>query len=242
MSRAPMLVAATVPVASIAWTIHLAAAPDPFAADAGLTVAVGLLIFSVVDAAGIVLSRGRWARWLGQAIVAAGGVLFVVTDGAAASYVAVALSAVALVGLTGPWLDGWIRQRPSVEGPGPRPMGVVFGALALVPLAGVASPAGLEVWHGVVGATGVVLAWGYARAMAWALWALRLALPLVAIPGIVIGPWGGAVLLAAAIAVVTTLAWSHESLLAVQPLLDRRPPPRIGTARGEQPGTEPADG
>ncbi len=116
MNRAPILVAATVPVASIAWTIHLATAPDPFAVDAGLTVAVGLVIFSVVDAAGIVLSRGRWARWLGHTIVAAEGALFVITDGAATSYIAVALSAAAVVGLTGPWLDGWIRQRPSAEG------------------------------------------------------------------------------------------------------------------------------
>ena len=140
------------------------------------------------------------------------------------------MTGVTLIGLAGPWLDGWIRKRPAAEGPGPRPLGVVFGLLALVPAVGIAAPSGLSAWHGVLGAAGVLLAWSYSRAQLWALWATRLTLPLIAIPAAVQGPWGGAAALLALVAMITAFAWTSEALLAVNPLMDRLPGPRLGSA------------
>ena len=230
MSRAPFVIAGSVVAASIGWTIHLASEPDPFAADAALTVALGLVVISVIDAAGLLLSRGRWSRWLGYAIAGGEGTLFVLTEGTATGVVAIAVTGVALVGLAGPWLDGWIRARQAAEGPGPRPLTVVFGLLALLPAVGVASPSGLSAWHGVLGGAAVLLVWSYSRALLWALWAVRLGLPFISIPAIVSSPWGGAVLLAAITFVTSAAAWARESLLAVNPLIDRLLGPRVGTA------------
>ncbi len=229
MSRAPQAIAAGMVAASIAWTIHLGAAPDPFAADAGLTVALGFVLFSVIDAAGILLSRGRWSRWLGYVLLGGEAGLFVATDVTAAGVVGIAVTGVTLIGLAGPWLDGWIRKRPAAEGPGPRPLGVVFGLLALVPAVGIAAPSGLSAWHGVLGAAGVLLAWSYGRAQLWALWATRLTLPLIAIPAAIQSPWGGAAALMALVATITAFAWTREALLAVNPLMHRLPGPRVGT-------------
>lgn len=235
MSRAPQIIAAGVVAASLAWTVHLGTAPDPFAADAGLTVAVGIVVLSVIDAAGILLSRGRWSRWLGYALLAAEGALFLITELSPTSVVAVALTGSSLVGLSGPWLDGWLRRRPAAEGPGPRPLGVVFGLLAVLPVIGLASPSGLTTWHGVLGGAAVLLVWSYARAQLWALWAIRLVLPFIAAPAVLQSPWGGGALLAALVVVVTALAWTREALLAVNPLMDRLPGPRIGTAADRGP-------
>ncbi len=225
------------PAAAIAWTLHLAAAPEPFAVDAALSVALGILIFSVIAVAGILLSRGRWSRWLARAVVTAEALVFVATDPTVAGYTAAGITAAALVAIEGPWLDGWVRKRPSAEGPGPTPIGVVLGGLALTPIVGVASPAGLAVWHGILGAAGVLLAWSYARAMPWSLWAIRVALVPLAVPAIVLSPPAGAVLLSAAVITITALAWAKESFLAVHPMFDRLPGPRSAT-----PGPGPGSG
>jgi len=233
MSRAPFVIAGLVVASSLAWTVHLAGAPHPFSIGSGLVLALGMVMFAVIDAAGLLLSRGRWARRLALLLAAGGGLVFVASDWRVSSGIALGLTAASAVGTRGPWLDGWIRRRPSAEGPGPRPMGVVFGSLGLLPLAGAVTPGTLEVWHGVLGATGVLLAWGYARAHTWGLWAIRLGLPAVAVPAMVTGPWAGAVAMGAAVGVVVALAWTRHARLAVQPLLDRLPGPRIGTVADE---------
>jgi hypothetical protein len=216
--------------AAIAWTLHLGAAPDPFAAASGLMLAAGLVVFSLVDATGLLLSRGRWSRRLGLALAAAGGGIFVGTDGSLVGGVAVLLSGAALLGLTGPWLDGWIRQRPAAEGPGPWPLGVVFGSLALLPAVGIAAPARLTAWHLLLGLSGIALAWGYGRAQLWGLWAIRLGLPLLALPAVLAGPLAGGLLLVALVAGIVVASWTRHARLAVVPLLDRLPGPRIGSA------------
>jgi hypothetical protein len=227
MSRAPYVIVAGIVAASIAWTIHLGGEPDPLAIDSALSIAVGLVVFSVIDAAGLLLSRGRWARRLGFVLTASGAALFVLTELTVMSLAALALSGLSLLGLAGPWLDGWIRKRPAAGGPGVKPLGVVFGLLALIPLAGAVTPSGMTPWHGLIGGAGVLLAWSYSKAQVWALWAVRLALGVVALPAIVNSPPAGALLLAAAVTTTVAFAWFRESLIAVAPLLERLPGPRV---------------
>ncbi|MFQ5554949.1 MAG: hypothetical protein ACE5GC_06220 [Acidimicrobiia bacterium] len=234
MSRSPYVIAAAILAAAVAWTIHLANGPDPFAANSGLAIASGLVAFSVIDAAGLLLARGRWARYLGRTILIAQGALFIATATTAAGLVAVSISAAAAFGLEGPWLDGWIRTRPSAEGPGPRSLAVVFGALAFLPAVGVASPTGLEPWHVLLAGLGVILTWAYARAMVWSVWVIRLGLPVAAIPAVAAGPLAGAVLLGALTVFVTGSAWTRDAMRAANPLFDRLPGPRHHAPRQAQ--------
>jgi hypothetical protein len=138
---------------------------------------------------------------------------------------AVVFAAVALAGYLGPWLKGWVREQPAADGPGAKPTVLVLGSLGLVPLVAIASPAGLSVAHGVLASSALLLAWAYARANLWGLWGLRVVLPIVAVPAMLASPPAGAALIGLAVASLTWLAWSREARLAVQPLMERLPPP-----------------
>jgi hypothetical protein len=233
MSRVgPYTIAALVFLAPAAWSLHLGLEPEPFALSSAAVIAIGLLMGGLIGVAGLLLSRGRWSKNLGRAMIAATLTLAVVVEPTPTYWVALSLSALAMVGLTGPWLKGWVREFAAADGPGTHPVLLVFGALALVPVVGIASPGGLGFTHGVLGGAGVLLGWGYARAEVWALWGLRLALPVLAIGSILQSPWGGGALLAAVVGGVVWLAWTADAQRAVQPLLDRLPGPRVASPPG----------
>ncbi len=233
MSRAvPYTIAALVFLSPAAWSLHLGLEPEPFALSSAAVIAIGLLLGGLIAVAGLLLSRGRWSKNLGRVVVGATLALAVVVEPGSTYWIALGLSALATIGLTGPWLKGWVREFAAADGPGTRPILLVFGALALVPAVGVASPAGLEFTHGVLGGAGVLLGWAYARAEVWGLWGLRVVLPVLAIGSILQSPWGGRVLLVVLVGAVVWLAWTSEAQRAVQPLLDRLPGPRVA-APGE---------
>ncbi len=227
MPTSPQISAALVAVSSTSLAVHLAIAPAPFAPSSAAVVAIGAVVFATLVVVGLVLVRGRWARLLGVAVeiavlgIAATGRDF---DGWALAAVVTALGGLGL--LAGRWLDGWIRGRPSATGPDPKAVGLLLGLLGLVPVAGVASPGGLETSHGALGAAGVLLAWGLGKAQVWALWATRLVLPVVVLLAALVSPLLGGLLLLAWGAALTWLAWSREVGLAVQPLLEDLPGPR----------------
>lgn len=228
MSRAPYVITATVVLTAAAWAIQLGVSPAPFAPGAAAVLALGIAIFAVVAAAGLLLSRGRWAPRLAIIITVAEISLAVVIEEFTVWAVVGIIGAVlSLIGLLGPWLKGWIRERPSAEGPGPKAMGVAFGALALVPAVALSSPAGLDPAHGILGGAGLLLAWGYTRAQLWALWGIRLVLPILALPALYVSPWPGKILLAAIVGVTVGLSWTREAFLAVSPLMERLPGPRV---------------
>jgi hypothetical protein len=219
-------------LASVAWTVHLASGPSPFGQEPGLVLATGLVVFTLVDAAGLSLSRGRWAKILGLIIAGAELCLTVAVELGPWSVAAAALAGSGAAGLLGPWTRGWLRMRPAADGPGPRPMVLALGSLALVPVVAIASPSRLEVWHGVLGGGGVLLAWAYSRAQSWSLWGLRVALPILAVPAAAVSPPGGAILLGSVVLALVALAWTKEARLAIDPIDARLPRPRGGTPRG----------
>ncbi len=106
-------------------------------------------------------------------------------------------------------------------------MALVLGLVGLVPLVAIATPTDITPWHGILGAAGIFLGWSYARAQVWALWAIRLGLPVIAIPAMIRSPLAGAALIAVGAIALTVLSWSKVALLAAQPLMDHLPGPRI---------------
>lgn len=234
MQRAPHLIAAAIFLAAVAAAIHLAGGPGPFTPGSGVVLGIGFLLYGVISVAGLLVSRGRWARRF------ASGTTVAIVAGAAltapwsvASIAAVGLGGAAFVGLTGRWLDGWIRRLPTPDGPGVRVMLLVLGLIGLVPLVALAAPRTISPGHGVLGAAGIFYGWAYSRAEVWAMWAIRTTLPLLAVPALVGSPAPGVVLLTIAVVGLTALAWTREARLAVEPLMDRLPGPR---ALGEKGG------
>ena len=226
MERAPFTISAAIVAGSFALTAHLAIVPEPFASDSAALLATGVIMFALITAAGLLLSRGRWARRLGFAVVTGQLSLGLVVDLGAWEVITLGLNTLALAGLTGPWLRGWLRQRPAATGPGTRPVLLLLIGLALIPSVSIASPSGLHWQHWALAAVALLGALGYSRASGVALWVLRLAIVPVGALAAAASPPIGALYLAAHLTAVATMAWSNESLRAIRPLLDRAYGPR----------------
>jgi hypothetical protein len=220
-------------VSAVAWFIDLGTDPGRFATESAIVLGIGFLMFAGIAGAGLVFTGGRWARRLGAGVAGASLALGAWRDPSWWGAVAVVAAAVALAGFLGPWLKGWVRERPSADGPGAKPTLLVLGSLALVPLVAIVSPTGLSPAHGMLAGGAMLLAWGYTRANIWGLWGLRVALPILVVPAMLNSAPVGAALLGVAVAVLTWLAWSSEARRAVQPLMDRLPPPRLSTPKDE---------
>lgn len=226
MLRAPFVISTAIVAGALALSIHLALQPDPFASGPSAVLAAGVLLFAVITAAGLMLSRGRWALRLAFTMVGAQFGLAMALDIAPWLVAALVLNGVALAGLAGPWLKGWLRLRPAADGPGPRPVLLLLGALAYLPAVAIASPSGLDWQHGFLAGIGVLGAWAYSRALRAGLWLLRFAIPLAAVAAAFASPPAGALYLSVHAVATTYLAWSGESVRAITPLLDRLYGPR----------------
>ena len=107
MQRAPALIAFAILAMSVALALHLAGGRDPFSPGSGVVLGTGFILYAVIAVGGLLLSRGRWVRRLAAGLAAAGLLAASLTaPWSAAAIVAIILSAVALIGLTGRWLDG----------------------------------------------------------------------------------------------------------------------------------------
>ena len=227
MFRMPFIIAGLVMASGFAWTIHLIVAPAPWEPDSALAIAIGTMVFSIVAMGALLLGRGRWTRFFAIGLLLSELLLLLVADVTRWLVAAVILSGLALAGLGGPWFKGWLRERPAADSPGWKPLGLAIGAFGIVPLVGIAAPDGLDPAHGVAGALGILLAWGYLKGGSWALWGLRLAMPLSLLAAALVSPQPGAFTLLVAAGLLVYLAWSEESRLAVQPLPNELPAPRM---------------
>lgn len=211
----PIVISALVAVSGLGWSVALLIDPAPFALSAAAAIAVGLVAYSVIAVAGILLVHAPWSRWLGLGVAAAGPALGVATGFGPAAMLGLVLSAGAIVGMTGPWLNVWIRQRPSATGPAPQAVALALLAIGLAPTVGLANADGLGPFHVVLAAAGLLLSWSYARGHIGGLWGLRLVIPGLAIPATLATPLPGALLVGAIAVVVTVLAWGRRSAAAI---------------------------
>ena len=120
----PYVIAAVVMSTGLAWTLHLIVAPEPWAVDSAFSIAIGTLVLSIVAMTGLLLGRGRWTRYFAIGLIAAELLIVVVADFEPWLFIAVVGSGLALIGLAGPWLKGWLRERPTAGSPGAIPLGL----------------------------------------------------------------------------------------------------------------------
>ncbi len=218
------VVSALLATSSLLASAALVYDPDPLVTGAAGLVAIGLLLYTLIAVAGILLARAPWARWLGVGVTIGALVVIAIAGFDSASKIAaLAVSLVAVAGLAGPWLSVWLRQKP-----GPEPQAVALPLTAVgAPLAvGLAAWSGLTIGALVVAALGPFAAWGYARSFRWGLWFLRIGYPLVAAAAALQLSAPAAILLAGHGIVVALLAWTRQASRAQRPTATPLPEPR----------------
>jgi hypothetical protein len=239
MPRAPFVVSAVIVAGVLALAVQLAVDSEPFAPGPAALLAVGMAALALVAMVGLLLSRGRWSLWLAYTVSAAVLALATVVSAGRWLVAAVVLTLAGVTGLAGPWLRGWLRQRPAATGPGARPVLLLLGALALLPGASVASPSGLSGWHIALVVVAAASAWAYSAAFAAGLWTLRSAVPALSVAAAFASPPAGTAYLAAHGLALGYLAWSGESARPVYPLVDRLYGPRSPRPHQQRAGEGP---
>lgn len=214
VNRPPLFAPAALLAAAIAWTLTLAFGEPVIGSAAAAVAAIDLLLIVVVIIVGLVVARARWARRfsiVALTLMAALALTMAVSNN---WIIALILSGLAVVAVTGPSLDG-LGSPPA--GSGPPPKAVLLALTLLVVPAVVAlatqSPIPWSGWLAVVLAP--VTAWGYGRTFPWALWTARVILPallVISAPG---SSWWGVALLLVAAVFVAWLAWGPDARLAV---------------------------
>jgi hypothetical protein len=229
MSRritAPYLISSLLAASSLLSAAALLLDPDPFAPGAAGLIAIGLLAYTVIAVAGMLLVRAPWARWLGLGATIGAVVVTAITGfDSARALLVIGASLVAVAALAGPWLTVWLRQRPGT-GPEPKAVALPLVALGAAPVAGFAAWSGLSAPVLLAAVLGPVAAWGYSRARGWGLWTLRVAYPITAVVAATQVGWAGAILFAGHGLVVAFLAWSPEASRAQRPIGATLPAPR----------------
>lgn len=210
MQRSPFVIAATIVAASLAWGLVLAFGSGPLSPPAAALLAVDQLIMATVVGVGLVLSRGRWTRRAGLALLGGQALLgvFFEADGWWAG--AVLMTAVGVAALAGPWLGGWLRKLPGADGPPTSAVVLSLGMVGLPALVAVTAPDGIPLTGWLLSCFALAAAWLYSQAWLPAVWALRLLLPILGIAAAAFLSWPGALVLGLGVAALTALAWSPE--------------------------------
>ena len=210
MQRSPLLVAATVVLASLGSALVLVFGSGPLAVSSATLLAADLLILATVIAVAIALSRGRWTRRAAFLLLGgqAGLGVFFEADGWWIG--AVLVTALGIGAVAGPWLGSWLRKLPRADGPPPKAVVLSLGLVGLPALVAVTAPAGVPMGGWLLSGFGLSAAWAYSQAWLPALWATRGGLPLLGAAAVVGLSWPGVLVLGLGVAALTGLSWSPE--------------------------------
>jgi hypothetical protein len=249
--RSPFVICAVFTASAAGWSARLILDPRPFDPAAGALLAADLALLAVVAVAGLLVARGRWARTL--AVVESTVWLILASimplDGPGVALTLVA--GVSLAGTAGPWLTrGWLRLRPSADGPPASAVTVMLGLLAVPGVVAVVGSLGPLDW--AFAAFAVVGAWGLGRGFTAALWALRTVCgPLAVTAGVASGMPRGLVSALWGLALAAA-SWRTDLALAVNPVAGPAPrrvpippelaPPEILEAAGYDDRGRPKEG
>jgi hypothetical protein len=225
VTRAPSVIAGIATIASVAGTALVLFGDTPYEPLPALLASGGLLVLTVITAAGILVARSRWARpmlvgssvaWLGVCAASAPSPAWAVT---------VAAAAASLAGASGPWLGRWLRRLPSASGPSPLVTTLLLALASAPAVIGLASPSGLHPAVAAWASWSVLLAIGLGRGAVGSLTSARLFNPVLAVAAAAVAGMPGGLLVPVVAAVPTALAWRREVRIAVVPLAPERAHP-----------------
>ena len=210
MSRLPIAIGTSAFVAITMCCLLFMVDSGSIARSSAAMIVLGLMGLALAGLAGLILVRAPWARWLLSATVAVSAVL-ASSNPSMFFWPAVALGALAIIGLSGPWLTLWVRQQPVADRLGVVPSALIATAGAAPILVGFASYRGVEAVHWVLVATTMVSAWAYGRGLSIGIWGLRVVVPVVGLLATFSTTEPGNIAIALGTVAVAIMAWSPQA-------------------------------
>jgi hypothetical protein len=179
----------------------------PITSSASLMIFVGVTGVALGGLAGLLLARARWARWVLGAVVVV-SVLLASTGGTTLFWISLILGAVAIVGLSGPWLTLWVRQRPVADQLGSVPVTLMASGAITPIVVGFAAWDSVALVHWTLVAIVMVSGWAYGRGLPFGMWGFRIVVPIVGLQVALQTSRPGSFVIAGGITVLVGLAWS----------------------------------
>jgi hypothetical protein len=210
MQRSPLVIAVTVVFAAVAWSLVLAFGSGPLADAPAALLAADQAIIGTVIGVGMVLSRGRWTRRAALVLLGGQALLGVFFEADGWWIGAVLMTAAGIAAVAGPWLGGWLRKLPRADGPPPTAVVMNLALLGLPALVAVTAPQHVPPAGWLLSGFALATAWGYSQAWLPAMWAIRLALPVLGIGAAAFLAWPAALVLGSGVSALTALAWSPD--------------------------------
>jgi hypothetical protein len=173
-------------------------------------IVLGLMELALAGLAGLILARAPWSRWLLSATVIVSAVL-ASSNSSVFFWPAVALGALAIIGLSGPWLTLWVRQQPVADRLGAVPDGLMATAAATPILVGCAAYTGVEAVHWALVATALASAWTYGRGFGIGIWGFRVLVPAVGLMAAFRTIEPGNIAIAMGALAVAIMGWSPQA-------------------------------
>ena len=235
MSRIPTAI-------GIAALVAVAMNAAAFISDSGLVaqssavmILVGLMEVLLGGLAGLLLVRAPWSRWLlGTAVVASA---FLASFGDSALFwFGIVVAAIAIIGLSGPWLTLWVRRQRVAEQLGAIPVALIASAGVAPIVVGLAAYEGVVAVHWMLVLLIIVSAWAYGRGLFFGIWGFRFVVPLLGLFAAAQTNRPGSAIIAIGSLTVSAMAWSPQAgqvTAVITPPL-RAPVPRKG--RGDAAG------
>lgn len=210
MSRLPIAIGTSAFVAVTMCCLLFVADSGSIAQSSAAMIVLGLMELALAGLAGLVLARAPWARWLLSATVIVSAVL-ASSNSSVFFWPVVAVGALAIIGLSGPWLTLWVRQQPAADRLGVVPAALIATAGATPIFVGFAAYTGVEAVHWALVATTLVCAWAYGRGLGIGIWGFRIVVPALGLLAAsrTVEPGNFAIALGAL--AVAIMAWSPKA-------------------------------
>ena len=209
MQKPPIFAPAALLAAAIAWTLTLAFGEPTIGTTAAAVAVVDLLVVVLVAIVGLVVARAQWARRFSLVVIGLMAAMALTMPISNYWVIALSLSGLAVVAVTGPSLNEFLHP-PISNGP---PAKAVALLLLLLVLPGVTaflagSPLSFASWIVIVIAP--IVAWTYGQAILAGLWAARIAIPAAGLLAMWALEWWAVLLFGTVIALEAWLAWSSQ--------------------------------
>jgi hypothetical protein len=219
--RAAGAASALLLVSALWWAGMLAWSATPWGEAAATVLAGGAVLAAGIALVGIMVDHSRLAHRLALAVISLELMVAVLTPLSAPWMIGVVIALAAGLGLSGTFLRGWIRGRPSATPAPPQAVGLILLLLA-TPVA--AAYASVDSDPGATLPALTALAWlatlYYARGWPGALATVRIGLPMLAAIAIFLPPLVGLVW-SAGVGAAALLSWTAAVRLAVRPLVEK---------------------
>lgn len=237
MVTRPLTIGIIAFASAVIGTAAFALDPDPFDQAAAVVVLAGIIVIGLTGLVGLVLARAPWGRWTLLASVVA-SLLLASVPGATGFWIALALGAIATVGLLGPWLTLWVRHEPAADAPGHLVIFLIAVAPTTLLFVGVSALGGLHPSHIALIVVATASSWAYGRGIPGGVLTLRIGVPIAGAVATAFTIGVGRVMLGIAVLLVTIAAWLPQARRATAVITPPLPEPKHRNSRSTDDATD----